>query len=345
MAMSWDNTSYLKSPPLLPPRDLKQVAKWEVDAERRECARGLREKEFRRNIARWCAWGIEAVCVAQGVYAWQRFAGSGGEDTFGTLSLPAFASYFAQFGQWAQTGALLALAIVAGIVLLLMGLGRKGAIVLSGSFVASAYFGIDINLDMALVTVANVAIILLGSSLAAEMGKMQWMGDNAFETVANFVKGVCCMIVVLASMAYSIGSSAYHLGMVAQGAVEAGVTEGDRVVAQGLVVQERKAQVGEVAAAHRQAAVTLETVEGDWRKYKADADAMSAKDRVWVMRPDATAPYFDATEKAKARLQKRLEAWEVARDKLAEARERKAKIAVDTNPARAIIEGAAARFG
>lgn len=345
MAMSWDNTSYLKSPPILPPRDLKQVAKWEVDAERRECARGLREKEFRRNIARWCAWGIEAVCVAQGVYAWQRFAGSGGEDTFGTLSLPAFANYFAQFGQWAQTGALFALAAVAGIVLLLMGLGRKGTIVLSGSFVASAYFGIDINLDMALVTVANVAIILLGSSLAAEMGKMEWVGDNARETLAKFFKGICCAGVVAFSMVYSIGSSAYHLGMVAQGAVEAAVTEGDRVAAQGVVVDERSAQVDEAASAYRQAAVALETAEADWRDYKTAAEAMNASDRAWVMRPDATASYFDAIEKAKARAQKRLEAWEVARDKLAEARERKSEIAVESNEARAIIESAAAWFG
>jgi len=133
--------------------------------------------------------------------------------------------------------------------------------------------------------------------------------------------------------------------MFAQGAVEAGETTNDRVSAQGEVVEERKALVAEAATAHRQAATTLREENGAWAEYKANADAMNAADRAWVMRPDATGPYLDAIATAKTRVEKRLEAWETARDKLAEAREKKAEIALETNPARSILTGAATMLG
>ena len=331
MAMTWGSNPEYNAPPVMRPRDLKSVGARALESERRECNRGIAEREFRRNIARYCQWGLEAVCVAQGVYAWQRFVLMGGEDTFGSFSLPGLASHLSQYGHMAVTLGLAGCAVLAALAMCFVGASKRGAIVMAGGLALAVRFGVEISLDMALVTVANVGIIMLTSSIAAELGRMSILS----------IKGALCLFVVVFGMAYSIGTSAFHLSMVAQGAVEAGATKHTRLDDQDEVIREWEAEFEEAKIAHRQATIALRDDQIAWDGYRANAESMSASDRAWVMRPDATGPYLDAISASKARVDKRIASVEKARDHLTEAREKKDHIADAVNPAKAILEGAA----
>lgn len=94
-----------------------------------------------------------------------------------------------------------------------------------------------------------------------------------------------------ALVSFSIFTAAMGVALGIQSKMDAGVSDSAAyVAATDATATERQG----VAVAAR----ALEAARTDWQGYKADANAMNRQDRAWLMRPDATAPYLAAIERA-----------------------------------------------